>query len=86
MDYARDIAAHLGQRRIAFALDLGVTAANNALKRGKFPPAWFPIIRGMCEARGIVCPEEAFGFKLPFDDRHTCPPSCKPEDRPGLPE
>jgi hypothetical protein len=83
---AKNIAAQLGQRKIAVALDLGATAVNNALKRGKFPAAWYPIVREMCKAQGLKCPEDAFGFKHPAADHSVCPPSCNHEVRQELPE
>jgi hypothetical protein len=67
MDNAKDIAARIGQRRIAMALGVGATAVNNAVARGKFPAAWLPVIRQICAADGITCHESAFNFRAATD-------------------
>lgn len=63
MKNARHIADTLTQRAIAQRLGLGVTAVNNAVKRGVFPASWFPVVREMCREADIDCPETAFNFK-----------------------
>lgn len=68
MSHAKHIAAKIGQRRIAMALSVGATAVNNAVVRGKFPAAWLPVIRQICEAEGITCHESAFNFRAANDD------------------
>lgn len=86
MDNAKHIAAQIGQKRIATALGVGATAVNNAVVRGKFTAAWFPIIRRMCEAEGIECPEVAFNFKATVDDHSGSLLSRKPQSSAGLSE
>jgi hypothetical protein len=80
MDNAKDIAALIGQRRIAVALGIGVTAVNNAVVRGKFPAAWLPVIRQICATEGIACHESAFNFRAAtdgqFDARLPHEPCC----------
>lgn len=75
MNKAKYIAAQLGQRRIATRLGVGASAVNNAVVRGKFPPAWFPVIRQICEAEGIICPEAAFNFRAQSNDHLELLPS-----------
>ncbi|WP_412506191.1 hypothetical protein [Roseovarius sp. SYSU LYC5161] len=67
MDDAKDIAARIGQRRIAMALGIGVTAVNNAVVRGKFPAACLPVIRQICATEGITCHESAFNVRAATD-------------------
>jgi hypothetical protein len=87
MDKAKIIAAQIGQRNIASALGIGVTAVNNAVVRGRFPATWFPVIRKMCEVEGIICSEDAFNFKArPCDHSETFSsfepnPSAEPSGR-----
>lgn len=59
------IAKELGQRSMADALGVSPTAVNNAVSRGFFPTSWFLVVREMCAARGIECPDEIFNFKSP---------------------
>lgn len=59
------IAKALGQKPLADALGVGVTAVNNSLSRDHFPAAWYPVIRDLCTEKGVECPEEAFNFKSP---------------------
>lgn len=77
MNTAQDIASELTQVQIARALGVGVTAVNNALQRGGlFPAGWYPVVRSLCEERGLECPEGAFNFKVPASAREARCPSA----------
>lgn len=80
MKTAREIVAHLGQRSIATALGVSVQAVSVAVTRGTLPSAWLPIVRQMCAAEGIACPERAFGFKFPSPEHSDGPPLCEPKN------
>lgn len=55
----------LGRKTVAERLGVRPTAVSNAVTDGRFPARWFPVVRGMCEERGLDCPENAFNFKTP---------------------
>jgi hypothetical protein len=58
-----DIAQAIGRQNIADALGVRVTAVNNAVGRGRFPPAWFIAMKKLCGEAGIACPVELFAMK-----------------------
>lgn len=61
---AQIIVFALGADTLAAALGIKRRAVNAAGASGKLPPAWWPIVRDMCAAHGIDCPEHAFGWRV----------------------
>jgi hypothetical protein len=55
----------VGRASIAEAAGVGLTAVSNAVVRERFPASWFLISQRLAEAKGIECPPELFGMKLP---------------------
>lgn len=55
----------LGRASIAEATGVGLTAVSNAVVRERFPSSWFVASQRLAEAKGINCPPELFGMKLP---------------------
>jgi hypothetical protein len=62
---ASDICDALGRKAIKEALGVTKASVSHAVREKSFPASWYPVIRDMCEARGIECPVEAFNFKSP---------------------
>lgn len=60
----KDICDLLGRQEIALRVGVGITAVSNASAEGRFSPAWFLAIKGMCDGSGIPCPDRLFKFKL----------------------
>ena len=66
MSRAQALADRIGRAIIAETLGVTVDAVAVSIKRGgKLPAAWFPVVRDLCVARGIECPESAFNWKSP---------------------
>lgn len=59
----------LGADTIAGAVGVTISAVYQASGKGVMPPAWWPIVRDMCAARGIDCPEHAFGWRKRGDKK-----------------
>lgn len=68
MHSTRHIATTVGQKNLADALGVGITAVNNAVVNGKFPSSWFPVVRKICARHELECPESLFNFKSPSSD------------------
>lgn len=62
------IADALGRKTIAKAVGVRVTAVSNAVVKGKFPPSWFIAVSEIAHGRGVECPPEIFGMKMPGGD------------------
>lgn len=58
-----DISKALGQQRMADALDVGLTAVNNAVTRGYFPSSWFFVVEHLAKEAGVECPRHLFRMK-----------------------
>ena len=66
MSKAQALADQIGRTTIAERLGVSVDAVSVSIKRGgKFPSGWFPVVRDLCAARGVDCPESAFNWKSP---------------------
>lgn len=59
---ARTLADSLGRQTIADALGVGVTAVNNAVRRGTLPARWYDPLDQYCQEIGQECPRAAFNF------------------------
>ncbi|MFC3059493.1 hypothetical protein [Paenirhodobacter populi] len=59
---AKDVCDQLGRRAIAERIGRSVTAVSNAAVEGAFPPSWYIVLRDMCAAHGVACPEYLFNF------------------------
>lgn len=53
----------VGRQNIAAAVGVKKAAVSCAVSDNRFPPAWFPSVRALCEKHKIECPEALFGFK-----------------------
>ena len=63
MTTVHEITKALGATKLAGALSVGVPAVSNAAARGEFPASWYRVVKAKCEAAGIECPDELFGFR-----------------------
>lgn len=74
MSTVTSICTAIGRRKLANALNVGVTAVGNAVKEGRFPAKWYVVVRAQCDAVGIECPTHLFTFVAAdakqVDDRH----------------
>lgn len=59
----KQITSEIGHKRLAASLGCGETAISNAVKRGLFPSAWFPIVKALGSEKSIEIPESMFNFK-----------------------
>lgn len=62
MTDTHNIAGQLGRQEIAARLGLSRSAVDVAVGRGKFPAAWFVILREMGREKNIEIPEAVFGW------------------------
>lgn len=59
----RDAAERLGISELAEALDYCENAIIMAVRRGQFPPAWYPVVQRLAvEKTGSVLPLRLFRF------------------------
>ena len=59
------ICDRLGRKEMAQALQVRATAISNAVRENTFPSKWYLVVRQMCAAAGIECPDELFAFSKP---------------------
>lgn len=59
------IVEQIGMDAICAAVEVKPRMLRKARKSGKFPSGWYLVVREMCDARGIECPDDAFNFKTP---------------------
>lgn len=69
MATAKDITAGLGRgavRKIALSVGRSEKTVRNKLcgAEPRFPAAWFPPIKDLCEGAGVDCPMSAFAFRV----------------------
>jgi hypothetical protein len=62
---ASEICDALGRKTIKEALGVTKASVSHAASAGSFPASWYPIIKGLCDTRGLECPVDAFNFKSP---------------------
>jgi len=55
----------IGRASIAEATGVGLTAVSNTVVRERFPASWYLVLQRLAEKKGIDCPPELFGMKLP---------------------
>jgi hydrogenase/urease accessory protein HupE len=65
MSNASTFANAVGRANLAKAAGVGMTAISNAVVRGWFPPSWFVAAKALADEKGVECPPELFGMKLP---------------------
>ena len=81
MKTARDIADTLGHDAIAAAVGVTSDAVSVALRRtGKFPSAWFIVLRRVCADAGFECSEDAFNWRPPVSEVSCLPPDNRNDD------
>jgi hypothetical protein len=68
MKTAHDFASAVGRNNLAKAADVGLTAISNAVVRGWFPPSWFVAAKALADEKGVECPPDLFGMKIPAGD------------------
>lgn len=65
MSNASTFAKSVGRADLSRAVGVGMTAISNAVVRGWFPPSWFVAAKALADERGVECPPELFGMKVP---------------------
>lgn len=60
-----EFADQLGRKNIAAACDVSLAAVSNCVKRGVFPASWYLACDTLAGDRGLECPPELFGMKVP---------------------
>lgn len=65
MTQAITFANAVGRNNLAKATGVGLTAVSNAVVRGWFPSSWFVAAKALADEKGVECPPELFGMKLP---------------------
>lgn len=65
MSNASTFANSVGRANLARAAGVGMTAISNAVVRGWFPPSWFVAAKALADEKGVECPPELFGMKMP---------------------
>jgi len=63
METVKTIIKTLGREPLALALGVGVKAVGAASVAGRFPANWYLIIKALCGAAGLHCPDALFSFK-----------------------
>ncbi|MFI2769780.1 hypothetical protein ACH50P_20115 [Sulfitobacter sp. M22386] len=72
---ALEFADAVGRKKMADALDVGLTAVSNAVVRGKFPSSWLEVSRVLAREEGIDCPPQLFGQKRFHGSQNVNAPS-----------
>lgn len=62
---ASKICDALGRRTIKEALGVTKASVSHAVKAKSFPASWYPVIKDLCDERGLDCPVSVFNFKSP---------------------
>lgn len=78
---APQFADAIGRKKMADALDVGLTAVSNAVVRGKFPASWFTVCEMLADLEGVECPPELFGHKLPHASQNV---NANPKPQEGV--
>lgn len=65
MTQATTFANAVGRNNLAKAAGVGLTAVSNAVVRGWFPSSWFVAAKSLADEKGVDCPPDLFGMKLP---------------------
>jgi hypothetical protein len=65
MQTPQNIADAIGRKTLAESLGVGITAVNNAVARGWFPPAWYLVVLELSNTKGIECHADLFRMKSP---------------------
>ncbi len=65
MTQATTFANAVGRNNLAKATGVGLTAVSNAVVRGWFPSSWFVAAKALADEKGVDCPPELFGMKMP---------------------
>ncbi len=68
MSNASTFANAVGRANLAKAVGVGMTAISNAVVRGWFPPSWFVAAKALADEKGVECPPDLFGMKLPGNE------------------
>jgi len=63
METVKSIIKTLGREPLATALGVGVKAVGAASVSGRFPANWYLIIKNLCGAADLKCPDALFSFK-----------------------
>lgn len=65
----------LGWKKLAAELGVGRTAIVNAKASGRFPAAWYQVVRDLCDAESIALDEDLFSWR-------STPPNVDPVGAP----
>lgn len=66
---ALQFADKVGRKKMADALEVGVTAVSNAVVREKFPPAWIETCRALAAGEDFQFPVHLFGQKGSYNTK-----------------
>lgn len=59
------ICDQLGRKAMSHALGVRPSAISNAVAENCFPSKWYLVVKGLCEQRGLECPDDLFAFATP---------------------
>ena len=59
------ICDQIGRKLIAAELDVRASAVSNAVADNCFPSKWYLVVKRLCAARRIECPDNLFAFSRP---------------------
>lgn len=62
MTSVHDICDTIGRARLAKALGVTKGAITNGVANGTFPSRWYLVVKDMCAAKGVNCPDALFSF------------------------
>ena len=70
MDNVEAIYEKVGRDTLMRRLGVSKSAMTNALAAGRFPAAWFQIVRDACRELGADCSEKLFTFKADYAEKN----------------
>lgn len=63
MNTVSSILKTIGRAELSRRLGVGSTTISAAAVAGKFPSAWYPTVKGMCEEHGLNVTDDMFNFR-----------------------
>lgn len=79
MSNVQDICDAIGRARLARALGRTKGAITNGISDGSFPSRWYLVVKKLCDAKGVDCPDSLFSF-VECGKQNITPKQTTPED------